>query len=248
MRAFSGSEIGRILSRCGIDDTAPTTTKRHRLFAALSARQDRDRCGNLVVAFVHAAMDPVLYVATPTAFDERRSALNRVLAFCGLNLGQDGRLHQVTAAQTIPEAVERAGRLRGELEKRRVHPDVLRFCRAELMRDNYFHTVLEATKSVADKIREKSGLASDGAPLVDAAFGRPGGVLPILAFNTLRTESEESEHSGLMNLIKGMFGAFRNPTAHAARLSWRVADEDALDLLVLASMLHRRLDRAVRAR
>lgn len=245
---LSGSEIGRLLSRCGIDDPEPMITKRHRLFAALAARQQRDRCGNHVVAFVQAAMDPASYVSAPAMFDERRAALNRALAFAGMHVGEDGAVRQAKAAQTISEASERAGKMRNELEKRRVHHDVLRFCKAELMQDNYFHAVLEATKSVADKIRDKSGLAADGATLVDAAFGRPGGATPLLAFNTLRTESEESEHSGLMNLIKGMFGAFRNPTAHAAKVSWQVTEDDALDLLVLASMLHRRLDRAVRTR
>jgi Protein of unknown function (Hypoth_ymh) len=40
-----------------------------------------------------------------------------------------------------------------ELARHDVHPDVLRFCRAELMQQNYFHAVLEAAKSVADKLR-----------------------------------------------------------------------------------------------
>jgi uncharacterized protein (TIGR02391 family) len=43
-------------------------------------------------------------------------------------------------------------------------------------------------------------------------------------------------------LIKGMFGTFRNTTAHAPKVSWPIDLDDALDLLTLASMLHRRLD------
>lgn len=45
-----------------------------------------------------------------------------------------------------------------ELARRDVHPDVLRFCRAELVQQNYFHAVLEAAKSVADKLRTLTGL------------------------------------------------------------------------------------------
>lgn len=41
-------------------------------------------------------------------------------------------------------------------------------------------------------------------------------LVPFLAFNTLESETERSEHSGLMNLMKGMSGAFRNVAAHAA--------------------------------
>jgi hypothetical protein len=39
------------------------------------------------------------------------------------------------------------------------------------------------------------------------AIGKAG--FPRLAFNSLATDSERSEHTGLMNLIKGLFGAFR---------------------------------------
>jgi hypothetical protein len=43
-------------------------------------------------------------------------------------------------------------------------------------------------------------------------------------------------------LMKGMFGTFRNPTAHAPKVLWATSRTDALDMLTLASMLHRRLD------
>jgi uncharacterized protein (TIGR02391 family) len=55
-----------------------------------------------------------------------------------------------------------------------------------LLADNYFHTVMEAVKSVADKFRARTGLIDDGAALVDRALtGDP----PMLAINPLKTES-----------------------------------------------------------
>jgi uncharacterized protein (TIGR02391 family) len=90
------------------------------------------------------------------------------------------------------------------------------FCRAELLQKNYFHTVFEARKSVADKIRTRTGLTSDGAALVDEAFGMKSG-MPPLAFNLLQNPTERSEHTGLAILTKGMSGTFRNTTAHAPR-------------------------------
>src|SRR4051812_12152627 len=124
---------------------------------------------------------------------------------------------------------------------RGVHPDVLRFCRAELVADNYFHAVLEATKSIADKLRAKSGFMEDGAKLVDMALC---GSAPRITVNDFRTESQRSEQTGLANLIKGTFGMFRNPTAHEARILWVMSKDDAEDLLSLASLIHRRLDAA----
>jgi hypothetical protein len=66
-----------LLSRCAIDDPMPGMTKRHRLFAALKARQERDGYANNVVAFVQQAMDPVRYTQARLAFDQRRAPAPR---------------------------------------------------------------------------------------------------------------------------------------------------------------------------
>lgn len=58
--------------------------------------------------------------------------------------------------------------------RRQVHPGLLKARRTELFEENYFHSILEATKSVAEKVRELSGLALDGADLVNEAFGTQG--------------------------------------------------------------------------
>lgn len=243
---LSGSEIGRYLSECGCPDPIPQMTKRHRLFAALAAKQNGDSCANGVLAFVKHAMNPVRHVGSADYFETERGKLNGVLAFSGLTLGADGKLRVVKAAQTLTEAEAAASVLRKALVERKVHPDVIRFCRAELVLDNYFHAVFEATKSVAEKLRDKTGLLSDGAALVDAALGIGQAGHPRLAFNSLRTESERSEHTGLMNLIKGLFGAFRNTTGHAPKIHWNISEQDALDILTTISLIHRRLDDAIR--
>ena len=79
--------------------------------------------------------------------------------------------------------------------------------------------------------------------MVDQAFAAGSG-LPLLAINRYSTETERSEHKGFANLLRGMFGTFRNVTAHAPKVRWPIDEADALDLLSLASYVHRRLDRA----
>ena len=123
-----------------------------------------------------------------------------------------------------------------------MHPDVLAFCRAELLQQNYFHAVLEASKSVADKLRNLTGTTGVGSPLVDAVCFPAAS--PRVRFNSLATEWERSEQTGLATLMKGLFSTFRNPTAHAPKVLWATSRTDALDMLTLASMLHRRLDDA----
>jgi len=244
---LKGSEITRALGQCGIADLQPTITKRHRLFAALADRQSRDGCANNVLSFVRHVMNPVRHVGNRDYYEDHRAQVNRVLCFAGYTITERGEVERVSIAQTISEAEERAGRLRSELVRRKVHPDVLLFCRAELLAENYFHAVFEATKSVAEKIRQKSGVRGDGAEIVDAAFGLAKG-LPLLALNTLQTETEQSEQKGFSNLVKGMFGMFRNVTGHAPKIHWPMKEQDALDLLTLVSLIHRRLDAAVKTR
>jgi uncharacterized protein (TIGR02391 family) len=243
---LTGSEIGRYLASCNIPDLEPQLTKRHRLYSALHAKQSQDRCANHVIAFIQLAMNPVKHIDAPDYFEREREKLNRALAFNGLYLREDGQIEHVAAVRTLTEAQRRASLLRKALTDRKVHADVLTFCRAELLNDNYFHAVFEATKSIAEKIRTRTGLTGDGARLVDDAFGFAASNHPRLAFNSLRTESEKDEHRGLMNLIKGIFGAFRNTTAHAPKIHWNVTEQDALDILTTISLVHRRLDDAIR--
>ncbi len=242
---LTGSDIGHLLRQLGINDPDPAMTKWRRLYNALAARQNNDMHGSSICQFIEMAMEPVRFLGARERFEERRDALNQAISFLGYSLGEDGKLIKGNTAKTLPESEMRANRLRGELQRRQVHANVLQVCQARLLQKDYFYAVLEATKSIAEKIRQKSGLFSDGGTLVDEAFGIPKNGYPLLAFNSLQTESEKSEHKGLANLIKGLFGAFRNPTAHQPEHTWPVSENDALDLLTMASLIHRRLDAAV---
>lgn len=243
---FTSSELGRLLDRAKLPDLNPGDAKWRRLLAIFERVQRQCGVGSHVGTILQVAFEPVLRHDRSEQFESARNAVNRSLAFSGLSIGEDGELRRLAAARILTEAEERAGRLRAALERRDVHPDVLRFCRAELLEESYSHAVLEAAKSVVVKLREKSGLASDGSDLVDQVFGGQPDHLPRLAFSALQTPTQWSEHRGMMNLMKGMFGAFRNPAAHEAKMDWPVGEQDALDLLTLASLLHRRLDAAVR--
>ena len=238
---LTSQEIGLLLSACKIADETPHVTKRIRLYNAFAGSQNkhRDRCA--VLAFIRKARKPERYVREAQRFEPMRANLNRALVFAGLAVDATGTLGAVAAARTLPEAARRAQELRDDLVARGVHADILVFCRAELVADNYFHAVLEATKSIANKLRSKTGLTDDGAPLVDGALS---GAPPMLAINSLSTESERSEQRGFANLIKGTFGMFRNTTGTEARVLWTMTKADAEDLMSLASLIHRRLDKA----
>jgi uncharacterized protein (TIGR02391 family) len=242
--AATHAQLSDLFRQSGIE-VHGGTPKWERIKLALEFRQQRDACGNNVAHFIQMALDPVRFVGRHDEFEGLRHRLNEVLAFAGLHLGENGKLRPTATADTLGEAQERAGRLRAELIRRKVHADVLQFCRAELLQENYFHAVLEATKSVAEKIRQRTGVTGNGADLVDPVYKVSG---PLLAINTLQTDTEQSEQKGFANLLKGTFGTFRNVTAHGPKLTWPMSEEDALDLLSLVSYLHRRLDAAALVR
>lgn len=244
---LTGAEISKYLQECSIGDPDPNMTKWKRLSLAFSTKQAQDRCANNIVGFIQHVMNPARHHNRLDWFTDTRFRLNQALSFEGLFLGEDGLVILSKRATTISEAAARASRLKERLVLRNVHPDILKFCREELLVDNYFHAVFEATKSVAEKIRNKTSLTSDGATLVDEAFAFKSEV-PHLALNSLRTESEQSEQRGFMNLLKGLFGTFRNTTAHAPKITWPIEELDALDILSMVSLIHRRLDSAVEAR
>lgn len=239
-RGLSGTQIGSLLQNIRVPDVDPTNTKWKRLFNALASMQNQHGAGNHLVLFINSAMNPVSYARDRTAFIWRRDELNVVLAFSGFYVREDGKVAHADKATTLDVARARVGRFKAALEARSVHEEVLNYCRAELLSDNYFHAVFEATKGIAERIRSLSGLNGDGADLVTKAFL---GQNPVLALGPLTSESQKSEQKGFANLLIGLFGAVRNPLAHAPKVNWPMSEQDALDIFTMASLLHRKLDR-----
>ena len=237
---LTGTEIQYLLASSKMTDPGPIT-KRIRIYNGFAESQNTKKNRTSILAFIRLAMKPARYTREPQRYEPMRALLNQALAFSGLVMDETGKLTKTETAQTLPEAQRRARDLRADLEGRGVHPDVLDFCRAELLADNYFHAVQEAVKSVADKMRSRTRLTDDGATLVDRVLG---GSTPLLAINPYASASELSEQRGFANLVRGTFGMFRNPTAHEARINWTMTKEDAEDLLTIVSLIHRRLDKA----
>ncbi len=240
----TGSEISRVLASRGILDRSGESTKWKRLYWIFSDIQRQDRCSNRVLDFIQTFLAPVRLKGKNDEFEQHMIELNTVLAFSGLEFGADGQFRNRPAAATLTEAERRANTVKAKFQGRCIHPEVLRYCKAELMQDNYFHAVFEASKGLAQRIRDKGEVDGDGARLVDKVFSVEQ---PILALNTLQTETEKTEHKGFASLLKGCFAAVRNPLAHEPKVMWDGAD-DAADYFTLLSLLNRKLDDCVPTR
>ena len=132
------------------------------------------------------------------------------------------------------------------LQQRNVHQEVFKYCEAEIVQNNYFHAVLEALKSSTAKIRTLSGLTDDGAELVDKAFGMGKSKVPKLSINSLDTKSKVGEQRGFVSLLKGLYGMVRNPVAHEPKIEWEMMEDDAVDIMTMVSLVHRKLDKTIK--
>lgn len=93
---------------------------------------------------------------------------------------------------------------------------------------NYTSAILDALYYLGNIIREKTGLQSDGVPLVGQAFG---GKSPKLRVNPLQTESDLNVQKGTESLLKGLFQSIRNPRSHEKYVDTK-EDADAIILFV----------------
>ncbi|WP_288741918.1 TIGR02391 family protein [uncultured Rheinheimera sp.] len=109
--------------------------------------------------------------------------------------------------------------------------------------DFIYHHSCEEQKTAMTHVARPDPLDT---ALVDDAFSF-NNKIPHLALSSLQTESEQSEQKGFANLLKGVFGTFRNTTAHAPKVTWVIEERDVLDILSTVSSIHRRLDGAIEA-
>jgi uncharacterized protein (TIGR02391 family) len=235
---LTGTEIGKILQEVNIPDIDSTNTKWKRLYNAFVTFQNRKQLSNNILTFINKSMNPARFIGQNEQYEDTRVELNKRLSFMGLELTDKGQLKRTIQSQTITEAEHKADRLKSKLEQRNTHPTIFKYCKAELLAENYFHTIFEATKSIADTIRNRTGLTEDGSELIDKAFSIKN---PLITINDLSSETKESEHKGFANLIKGIFGMFRNTTAHSPKIIWEINEQDALDILSTISLIHRRI-------
>lgn len=239
---LTGREIGDLLLRLRMEDPTPTATKRDRLAEAFVARQNKDQSAKRIITFIVKAMEPVRYRSQPELFALRQDRLNEHLAFVGLRVNDEGKIAKGAVAQTLDEASRIATSIRDELHRRKCHPEVLRYCSVEVLKKAHFHSCLEATKSIFARLRSLTGASGDGAALVDTALALGKSGVPMLAINSLGTQTEKDEQTGLANVVKGLNGLYRNPTAHDPRVNRMSTDDELLEVLTMVSMVHRRLD------
>ena len=242
VNGFTGSELGHHLAQCRMADPDPTLTKWKRLYNAFGVVVNASSSTNAVYQFIQYCMEPAQGLQNPDRYNWMRLEINKVLMLVGIEIKDDGKFYSVSQAQGLGEVQRRTKELRDKLTGYGAHPEVLKCCRDELLAQDYFHAVQEAAKSLCDRVRTMSGLTSDGAELLKSAFSVKN---PYIAFNSLRTSSEQNQQNGLKEMLCGVIHMVRNVTAHELRIHWDVNEKDAVDILTQISYLHKLLDECI---
>lgn len=244
-KVLSHSDINRFLLQADLEPQPKTLSKRDRLFKAFADFQNKNQCSNHILKFIQLVVSPNRYVNNVDEFESLRASINQQLAFVGYELSENGNYRQVQKANTISEAQQRTNNLKKKLEDRNAHKELFKYCTADFLQNDYFGSVFEAHKGLFQRIREISGVQTDGDTLIQSVFSDKN---PILLINDWLSSSEKSEHRGFCNLLKGLCSMFRNPAAHEPKIHWEISEQDALDILGIISYCHRRLDKAQQIR
>ncbi len=240
----TGSKLSLLLEQVYLKDTPELSTKWKRIYNAFAEYQNEKQCSNQIMHFIKLIIEPANYLGDLEHYHQLLLDISKVLSFLGYEAHEDGKIYPCVKANSLSEAEDRANNLLSKLKQRGGHPSVFYYCRAELLDSNYFHAVFEANKGLFQRIRDLSGLTTDGNTLIEQVFS----CNPILVINNFQSHSEQDEHKGFGNLLKGLCGMFRNPEAHEAKISWNISEQDALDILCMISYCHRRLDKSHKIR
>lgn len=134
-----------------------------------------------------------------------------------------------------------AGRARNALATLDIHPEIERAISSLFQSGHYANAVEDSCKVLDGLVKIRSGKSDlSGTELMQAVFSVKN---PILAFNSLQTETDKSEQQGMMFLYAGAMLGLRNPRAHEI-----IKDDPqkALELIAFLSFLAKSLDRTHR--
>lgn len=257
-RELTGSEITSMLENLSLYDfdndrrvsnpNLTNTTKWRRINESIIAKI-RDVYGNHAPLWnvIQYVANPARYIKQPGQWRNLRQSINEILIFNSYELGDDGLINQVSAANTMTEALERTQSLSNRLTPLKLDRRVMMFCREELLREDYFHAIFEASKGLMSRIQSLSGLQLDGTPLIEKSFSLRAPIL-FLRNNRLQTADERDMYFAISALLKTIVYMYRNPQAHHPKLYDEKNIDDAVSAFVMISKAHRILDNVMDVR
>jgi len=240
----SGSEITRFFNAAGYPEFVHDgSTKKWFVLGCLDRLNKRSDGPYHVVKIIEKLADPKQYIKSPEMHKKILEELNQALIFHGLKINKDNRV--VLSQEPVPSRPQNKPTDKEEIEifkKIRLHPKIQEVSEKLFINGSYELAIFEAFKAVNNAVKEKTGIIDkDGQSLMSHVFsGNP----PILALNSLKSQSEKDEQDGFKFLFMGSMAGIRNPKAHE-----NVKQTDqfrTLHYLAFASLLMTRIDESTR--
>lgn len=215
--------------------------KREWLYNCFANEINAQQTYRRIYEFIGSALNPISYTSAEKRdkYQWLYEEINKVLLLVGMQIQKDGKIANAPKAMTLDEVDRRVNSLHKKLYDRSIHSEVIKYCIKDYLRKDYFDAVFEASKGLAERVRQITGLMKDGGELFQTAFSTKDSYL---FFNSLKTPSELSEFIGLKELLEAIFHLARNPEAHTPKVNWKVEETKALDILTLISFAHKYLD------
>lgn len=143
----TGSNISYMLLSLGIScDLDDNATKWRRIYNAIVINWNKFHTNDMLIKIIEWIMSPALYIDKQERFNEGRDALNQRLSFLGLELLSNGKIQSRPVATTLDEANQTINKLKRDLQRFDIHPQILTFCRPEIINEDLFHLIFEASK------------------------------------------------------------------------------------------------------
>ncbi|MED4461823.1 TIGR02391 family protein [Metabacillus fastidiosus] len=244
----TGSQITNILAKYNWKDHDTESgirlisTKRKRLEASMIYEIKKQQSAQPLFQLIEEIMTPVNFHNLDDIWNKNLKSINFILGFYGYELTDSGKITSVKATTTFTEAVQRSQRLMEKLTAHGIHDHVIKYCSPELLNENYFHAIFEASKSVLERLRILTNSSLDGNSLINDAFNIKNPSI-VIDENFLKTNDERSQYMGLKSLLSSICYIYRNPTAHSPKLFNDKSENDAITAFILISLAHRQLDK-----
>ncbi len=120
-----------------------------------------------------------------------------------------------------------------------LHPDIRQVAERYLDSGNPEVAIFEAFKAVNKRVKDATGLSSDGTTLMGRAMSD---TTPLVRFGDPSTQTGRDIQAGVRFMFMGAVSSLRNPDAHEQFR--QLGEQEAFEELSFASMLMRRLDAA----
>lgn len=184
-RGYTKTELTRLLQQSGIELVSDGRksngytyqlglNKRDWLYNCLANEVNKNHSLMRIYMFIEKALNPVAFTSEENRakYEYLFEGTNKALLLAGMEVTKEGKLVEVVQAKTLDEVDRRVNSLKRELYNRSIHSEVQKYCIEDYLRKDYYDAVFEAAKGLAERVRQITGLTTDGGTLFQTAFSK----------------------------------------------------------------------------